>query len=70
MFICPVLKGNAFFLSKLLASLPHGGGLMYLGFSLFHQKESIREYTVNLFDQLRGYPVSRGSKTGRQVTEW
>ncbi|KAF8906574.1 stabilization of polarity axis-domain-containing protein [Gymnopilus junonius] len=42
---------------ELLASLPHGGGLMYLGFSLFHQKEAIREYTVSLFNQLRAYPV-------------
>ncbi|PPQ68193.1 hypothetical protein CVT25_015025 [Psilocybe cyanescens] len=41
---------------ELLASLPHGGGLMYLGFSLFHQKEAIRDCTVNLFDQLRAYP--------------
>jgi hypothetical protein len=43
---------------QLLASLPHGGGLMYLGFCLFHQKEAIRECTVNLFNQLRAYPVS------------
>jgi hypothetical protein len=43
---------------KLLASLPHGGGLLYIGFSLFHQKAVIREHTVNLFNQLRAYPVS------------
>ncbi|CAA7263187.1 unnamed protein product [Cyclocybe aegerita] len=42
---------------ELLASLPHGGGLLYLGFSLFHQKEAVREHTVNLFNQLRVYPV-------------
>ncbi|KDR75938.1 hypothetical protein GALMADRAFT_248746 [Galerina marginata CBS 339.88] len=42
---------------ELLASLPHGGGLMYLGFALFHQKEAIRECTVNLFNQLRAYPI-------------
>ncbi|KAF9566805.1 spindle pole body interacting protein [Agrocybe pediades] len=42
---------------ELLASLPHGGGLLYLGFFLFHQKEAIRECTVSLFDQLRAYPV-------------
>jgi hypothetical protein len=42
---------------ELLASLPHGGGLLYLGFCLFHQKEAIRECTVNLFNQLRAYPV-------------
>jgi hypothetical protein len=44
--------------TQLLASLPHGGGLMYLGFCLFHQKEAVRECTVNLFNQLRAYPVS------------
>jgi len=42
---------------ELLASLPHGGGLMFLSFSLFHKKEAVREYTVNLFNQLRAYPV-------------
>ncbi|KJA19960.1 hypothetical protein HYPSUDRAFT_43867 [Hypholoma sublateritium FD-334 SS-4] len=42
---------------ELLASLPHGGGLLYLGFSLFHQKAAVREHTVNLFNQLRAYPV-------------
>jgi len=42
---------------ELLASLPHGGGLLYLGFALFHKKEAVREYTVNLFNQLRAYPV-------------
>ncbi|KAF8161054.1 mesa protein [Crassisporium funariophilum] len=42
---------------EFLASLPHGGGLLYLGFSLFHQKEAVRDHTVNLFNQLRAYPV-------------
>ncbi|TFK44659.1 docking domain of Afi1 for Arf3 in vesicle trafficking-domain-containing protein [Crucibulum laeve] len=42
---------------ELLAYLPHGGGLLYLGFCLFHQKEAVREATVDLFNQLRVYPV-------------
>ena len=43
---------------QLLASLlPHGGGLTHLGFGLFHQKEAIREATVDLFNQVRAYPV-------------
>lgn len=37
--------------------MPHGGGLLHLGFGLFHQKESVRELTVDLFNQLRAYPV-------------
>ncbi|KAG6813287.1 hypothetical protein H0H92_012442 [Tricholoma furcatifolium] len=43
---------------ELLAYLiPHGGGLVPLGFGLFHQKESVREATIDLFNQLRAYPV-------------
>ncbi|KNZ74933.1 Protein mesA, partial [Termitomyces sp. J132] len=43
---------------ELLAFLiPHGGGLIPLGFGLFHQKESVREATIDLFNQLRAYPV-------------
>ncbi|KAG5647063.1 hypothetical protein DXG03_001433 [Asterophora parasitica] len=43
---------------ELLACLiPHGGGLLHMGFGLFHQKEPVREYTVDLFNQLRAYPV-------------
>ncbi|KAF8993684.1 stabilization of polarity axis-domain-containing protein [Cyathus striatus] len=42
---------------ELLAYLPHGGGLLYLGFGLFHQREAVREATVDLFNQLRAYPV-------------
>ncbi|KAJ7678700.1 stabilization of polarity axis-domain-containing protein [Mycena rosella] len=37
--------------------MPHGGGLMHIAFSLFHQKESVRDATVDLFNQLRAYPV-------------
>ncbi|RDB24706.1 Protein mesA [Hypsizygus marmoreus] len=43
---------------ELLAYLmPHGGGLLHLGFGLFHQREAVREATVDLFNQLRAYPV-------------
>ncbi|RXW25611.1 hypothetical protein EST38_g246 [Candolleomyces aberdarensis] len=42
---------------ELLACLPHGGGLMSLAFGLHHPRESIREATVDLFNQLRSYPV-------------
>ncbi|KAJ7502504.1 stabilization of polarity axis-domain-containing protein [Mycena galericulata] len=43
---------------ELLAYLmPHGGGLLHLAFCLFHQKESVREATVDLFNQLRAFPV-------------
>ncbi|KAJ7141102.1 mesa protein [Mycena epipterygia] len=43
---------------ELLAYLmPHGGGLLHLGFSLFHQKESVRDSTLDLFNQLRAFPV-------------
>ncbi|KAG6897530.1 hypothetical protein C0992_000515 [Termitomyces sp. T32_za158] len=43
---------------ELLAFLiPHGGGLIPLGFGLFHQKESVREATIDLFNQFRGFPV-------------
>ena len=55
--VSSALKGPLH-MEKLLASLPHGGGLLYLGFSLFHQKAAVREHTVNLFNQLRAYPVS------------
>ena len=55
--VSSALKGPLH-MEKLLASLPHGGGLLYLGFSLFQQKAAVREHTVNLFNQLRAYPVS------------
>lgn len=43
---------------ELLAYLmPHGGGLLHLSFGLFHQKEAVRNSTVDLFNQLRAYPV-------------
>ncbi|KAF8345805.1 stabilization of polarity axis-domain-containing protein, partial [Amanita rubescens] len=37
--------------------VPYGGGLAHLGFCLFHQRESVREATIQLFNQLRAYPV-------------
>ncbi|KAK7043132.1 hypothetical protein VNI00_008486 [Paramarasmius palmivorus] len=37
--------------------MPHSGGLLPLGFGLFHHKESIREATVDLFNHIRQYPV-------------
>ncbi|OAX42604.1 spindle pole body interacting protein [Rhizopogon vinicolor AM-OR11-026] len=36
---------------------PHAGGLQPLSFCLFHQQESIREATVDIFNELRQYPV-------------
>jgi hypothetical protein len=43
---------------ELLALLPvHAGGLLPLSFGLFHQQEHIRDLTVDLFTQLRMYPV-------------
>ncbi|KAK2463299.1 hypothetical protein APHAL10511_004954 [Amanita phalloides] len=37
--------------------VPYGGGLVHLGFCLFHQRESVREATIQLFNQLRAYPA-------------
>ncbi|KAK6996988.1 protein mesa [Favolaschia claudopus] len=43
---------------ELLAYLmPQGGGLVHLAFCLFHQKEAVRDATVDLFNQLRAYPI-------------
>jgi hypothetical protein len=50
----PNLMGS----DQLLAYLtPHGGGLLHLSFGLFHQQESIRDITVDIFNELRAYPV-------------
>ncbi|KAF9236644.1 docking domain of Afi1 for Arf3 in vesicle trafficking-domain-containing protein [Melanogaster broomeanus] len=35
---------------------PHAGGLQPLGFCLFHQCESVREATVDIFNELRVHP--------------
>ncbi|KAF9027622.1 spindle pole body interacting protein [Hymenopellis radicata] len=37
--------------------MPHSGGLLPLGFGLFHQDESVRNRTVDLFNQIRAYPI-------------
>lgn len=43
---------------QLLAYLaPHGGGLLYLSFGLFHQQEVVRDLTVDIFNELRSYAV-------------
>ncbi|KAH8996382.1 spindle pole body interacting protein [Lactarius akahatsu] len=36
---------------------PHNGGLLPLSFGLFHQQEVVRDLTVDLFTQLRMFPV-------------
>jgi hypothetical protein len=52
------------YILQLLAYLMfHGGGLLHLAFCLFHQKESVRDATVDLFDQLRAFPVRRSHLT-------
>lgn len=38
---------------------PHAGGLQPLSFCLFHEQESIREATVDIFNELRQHPVCR-----------
>lgn len=44
---------------QLLAHLPpFVGGLLPLSFCLFHQQESVREATVDIFNELRAYPVT------------
>ena len=44
--------------AQLLSWLPpHLHGLQPLSFGLFHQQEAVRDFTVDLFNALRGYPV-------------
>lgn len=44
---------------QLLAWLPpHAGGLLPIGFGLFHQQESIREITVDFLNTLKTHNVS------------
>lgn len=38
-------------------AVPQGQGLLHLAFGLFHQKEAVRDATVDLFNNLRAYPV-------------
>ncbi|ETW77958.1 hypothetical protein HETIRDRAFT_388025 [Heterobasidion irregulare TC 32-1] len=43
---------------ELLALLPpHAGGLLPISFGLLHQQEAVRELTVDLFSQLRQFPI-------------
>jgi hypothetical protein len=43
---------------ELLAYMtPSGGGLLPLSFGLFHQQEPVRESTVDIFNELRAYPI-------------
>jgi hypothetical protein len=37
--------------------MPQGQGLLHLGLGLFHQKEAVRDATVDLFNNLRAFPV-------------
>ncbi|KXN90637.1 Protein mesA [Leucoagaricus sp. SymC.cos] len=37
--------------------MAQGQGLLHLGFGLFHQKEAVRDATVDLFNNLRAFPV-------------
>ncbi|KAL0575799.1 hypothetical protein V5O48_006177 [Marasmius crinis-equi] len=37
--------------------MPLSGGLLPLGFGLFHPQESVRDATIELFNHLRQYPV-------------
>lgn len=44
---------------QLLAFMPpHTNGLLPLSFGLFHQSETVRELTIDIFNELRSYPVS------------
>ncbi|KAI0642652.1 spindle pole body interacting protein [Trametes meyenii] len=44
--------------TELLSWLPpHLHGLQPLSFGLFHQNEAVRELAVDLFNELRGYPI-------------
>jgi hypothetical protein len=36
------------------------GGILPLSFGLFHQQEPVRHLTVEIFNELRQYPVSGG----------
>ncbi|GBE83981.1 spindle pole body interacting protein [Sparassis latifolia] len=44
--------------TELLAHLPpHQNGLLPLSFGLFHQQEAVRDYTVNIFNELRSHSI-------------
>ena len=57
-FLCLACNNYRLTSLQLLALLPpHTGGLLPISFCLFHQQELIREYTVDIFNELRTYPV-------------
>jgi len=51
------LRSSAQVVELLAYMPPHAGGLQPLSFCLFHQQESIREATVDIFNELRQHPV-------------
>ncbi|KZT04479.1 spindle pole body interacting protein [Laetiporus sulphureus 93-53] len=45
-------------ITQLLSVMPpHHNGLLPLSFGLFHQQETVRDLTINIFNQLRVYPI-------------
>lgn len=46
---------------------PHVGGLQPLSFCLFHQNESVREATVDIFNELRTHPVRFSFSVHRMI---
>ncbi|KIK69427.1 hypothetical protein GYMLUDRAFT_35486 [Collybiopsis luxurians FD-317 M1] len=51
------IKGYEQVVELLSYFTPHSGGLLPLAFGLFHQRESVRDATVDLFNRLRAFPV-------------
>ncbi|TFY64750.1 hypothetical protein EVJ58_g2408 [Rhodofomes roseus] len=44
--------------TQLLAYMPpHINGLLPLSFGLFHQSETVRDLTIDIFNELRSYPI-------------
>ncbi|KZT66409.1 spindle pole body interacting protein [Daedalea quercina L-15889] len=44
--------------TQLLAFMPpHTNGLLPLSFGLFHQSETVRDLTIDIFNELRSYPI-------------
>ena len=57
--LSPARLVNRQLLCQMLALVqPHQGGLLPLSLGLLHPQEIIREYTVDIFNELRQYPVS------------
>lgn len=56
--LSPARLVNRQLLCQMLALVqPHQGGLLPLSLGLLHPQEIIREYTVDIFNELRQYPV-------------